>query len=305
MSKKMKIIMTGLAAACFAIIVPMVIVFAGDGFKTTPNGLQYRIIKDNKKSKAKVGDYIKMHMIYKTDKDSVLFSTREMNNGTPLEIPVAPPQFKGDAAEGFTMIGEGDSAEFRMSVDSVFKEQQHRPAFAKPGGYISMLVAVVSVQTAAEREAAMKAEAEKQIIADETKLKTYIKDNNLDAKKTASGLYYVIEKQGDGPKVEAGKNVTVNYTGKLLDGKAFDSNVDPQFNHVQPFEVQVGVGRVIKGWDEGLMLFNKGGKGKLIIPSSLGYGSRGAGANIPPNSILVFDVEIVDIKDVAPPAEVK
>jgi FKBP-type peptidyl-prolyl cis-trans isomerase len=82
----------------------------------------------------------------------------------------------------------------------------------------------------------------------------------------------------------------------LLNGEKFDSNVDPKFNHVQPFEFTVGIGQVIKGWDEGLQLLNKGGKAKLIIPSSLAYGSRGAGAAIPPNSPLVFDVEVTDIK---------
>lgn len=297
MTKKTKVLTFGLVAAFIAASVPMFIVFAGngDGFKTTPNGLQYRIIKDNKARKAVTGDFMKMHMMYKTDKDSLLFSTRDMNHGEPLEIPVTEPQFKGDAAEGFKMLGTGDSAEFKMPVDSIFKNQP-MPEFAKPGGFIHLFVSVVSVQSAQEREAAQKAEAAESMKADEDKIKSYIETNKLTAKQTESGLYYVVEKQGDGPKVNAGQKVTVNYTGMLLNGEKFDSNVDPKFNHVQPFEFQVGVGQVIKGWDEGLMLFNKGGKGKLIIPAALGYGSRGAGAAIPPNSILVFDVEVVDIK---------
>jgi len=297
MTKKMKALTAGLVVALIAVAVPMYIVFAGNGngYKTTPNGLQYRIIKDNQQPKAKTGDFIKMHMTYRTDRDSLLFSTRDMNGGTPLEIPVTEPQFKGDAAEGFLMLGTGDSAEFKMPVDSIFKNQP-MPDFAKAGGFIHLFVNVVSVQSAAEREAAQKAEASESMKADEDKIKAFIETNKLDAKKTESGLYYVIEKQGDGPKVNAGQKVTVNYTGKLLSGEAFDSNVDPKFNHVQPFEFQVGVGQVIKGWDEGLQLLNKGGKGKLIIPSALGYGSRGAGAAIPPNSILVFDVEVTDVK---------
>ena len=131
---------------------------------------------------------------------------------------------------------------------------------------------------------------EEQVIQD------HLKQKGLTAGKTPSGLHYVITNQGDGAKVEARKKVKVNYTGKLLNGNVFDSSVEAKFGHVEPIEFTVGVGQVIKGWDEGLQLFNVGGKGTLFIPSSLGYGIRGAGASIPPNSILVFDVEVVGQK---------
>ena len=295
MKKKRIAIIAGLVAAFIGVSLPMFFVFAGDGYKTTPKGLQYRIIKDNPGRTAQVGDYIRMHMTYRTDKDSVLFSTRDQNANQPLEIPVTAPQFNGDATEGFAMLSTGDSAEFKMPVDSIFKGQQ-MPPFAKPGGFIHMFVSVISVMTPEEREKAQAAEASKQNTVDEEKIQAYLKEQKLEAKKTESGLYYVLETQGDGPKVEKGKKVEVNYTGMLLNGEKFDSNVDPKFNHVQPFEFTVGIGQVIKGWDEGLQLLNKGGKAKLIIPSSLAYGSRGAGAAIPPNAPLVFDVEVTDVK---------
>src|SRR5690606_4278352 len=114
--------------------------------------------------------------------------------------------------------------------------------------------------------------------------------------KTPSGLYYVIHQEGTGNVANTGQTVSVDYTGKLLDGKVFDSSTDPAFEHVQPIEVQVGRGMVIKGWDEGLLLFKKGTKATLYIPSNLGYGQQGAGDVIPPGAILIFDVEIRDIK---------
>ena len=86
----------------------------------------------------------------------------------------------------------------------------------------------------------------------------------------------------------------MNYTGKLLIGTPFDSNVDPQFGHVSPFVFALGTGQVIRGWDEGIALFKKGGKGVLYIPSSLAYGERSPGPQIPANSVLIFDVEVVD-----------
>jgi FKBP-type peptidyl-prolyl cis-trans isomerase FkpA len=131
---------------------------------------------------------------------------------------------------------------------------------------------------------------------DEDAILKYIKDNKLVAQKTASGLYYVVDKQGTGAKVEKGKTVSVNYTGKLLNGTAFDSSVDPAFGHQSPISFPVGVGRVIPGWDEGLLLFNVGGKGTLIIPSALAYGSNPPTPKIPANSPLVFTIEIMGVQ---------
>lgn len=116
--------------------------------------------------------------------------------------------------------------------------------------------------------------------------------------KTASGLDYTEIKAGDGPAPKAGDIVSVHYTGKLTDGKKFDSSLD----RGQPLQFPLGAGRVIPGWDEGIGLMQKGGKAVLTIPPELGYGARGAGGVIPPNATLVFDVELIDILPGAPAA---
>ena len=113
---------------------------------------------------------------------------------------------------------------------------------------------------------------------------------------TASGLEYVDVKVGSGPEPK-GKTAVVHYTGWLYEngtkGKKFDSSVDRN----EPFAFPVGQGRVIKGWDEGVATMKVGGKRTLIIPPDLGYGSRGVGNGlIPPNSTLIFDVELLDVK---------
>ena len=110
--------------------------------------------------------------------------------------------------------------------------------------------------------------------------------------KTASGLEYVEVEAGKGAQAVAGKTVKVHYTGKFPNGKVFDSSL----GRGEPLEFKLGAGRVIKGWDEGIALMKVGGKATLTIPPELAYGERGAGGAIPPNTTLVFDVELVEVK---------
>ena len=127
-------------------------------------------------------------------------------------------------------------------------------------------------------------------------LQKYLKDNKITVKPTTSGLYYIEKIKGTGPRAMAGKKVRVNYTGTLLSGKVFDSSKDKKPPY---FEFTLGAGQVIKGWDEGIAMMNKGGKAIFVIPSSIAYGERSMG-DIPPYSSLVFDVELLDVMDAKP-----
>ena len=109
---------------------------------------------------------------------------------------------------------------------------------------------------------------------------------------TPSGLKYIDEVIGTGPSPEKGKLVTVHYTGTLEDGKKFDSSRDRN----SPLTFTIGIGQVIKGWDEGIMSMKVGGKRKLTIPPDLGYGQRGAPPAIPPGATLIFEVELLNVK---------
>lgn len=109
---------------------------------------------------------------------------------------------------------------------------------------------------------------------------------------TATGLGYVDVVEGTGPRPKSGDTVSVHYTGWLKNGQKFDSSVD----RGSPFEFPVGKGRVIKGWDEGVISMKVGGTRRLIIPAHLGYGDRGAGGVIPPGATLIFEVQLLGIK---------
>ena len=110
--------------------------------------------------------------------------------------------------------------------------------------------------------------------------------------KTESGLRYQIIQKGSGTQAEKGKKVSVHYQGALENGQVFDSS----YKRKQPIDFTLGVGQVIEGWDEGIALLQVGDKARFVIPSYLGYGSRGAGGVIPPDATLVFDVELMDVK---------
>lgn len=115
----------------------------------------------------------------------------------------------------------------------------------------------------------------------------YIDKNNLDAQKSDSGLYYVIDELGSGKQPVATSNVTVAYKGYFLDGKTFDQS--------DANGISFGLQQVIKGWTEGITYFKEGGKGKLLIPSHLGYGPKGR-PGIPGGSVLIFDIHLISVK---------
>jgi FKBP-type peptidyl-prolyl cis-trans isomerase len=131
-----------------------------------------------------------------------------------------------------------------------------------------------------------------QLDADIAIIDDYLEENNIDAKKSSSGLRYVIEEQGYGDIPKRGNRVIVHYVGTLLDGTKFDSSYD----RGEPFEYTHGIGSVIQGWEEGITYISEGGKITLYVPSVLAYGSRSAGEFIEPNSNLIFEIELLSVQ---------
>ncbi len=272
-----------------SIVVAGAMLTACNQFKNqkTESGLKYQFFTQNESGKkAKIGDLITFDFKIQNSTDSTLQST--FSTGNPIKMPLQKGTFKGAFEEGLAMLAAGDSAVFFVSADSLFKAaQQPLPPVVKPGSDLKFTVKMISVQTMEEFNNAtiQKQKDEPKIVAD------FVAKNFPTATKTASGISYVITKEGTGATIKTGDNVLINYTGKFFNGKTFDSSVGRE-----PIEFLAGTGRVIKGWDEILLLMKKGEKRTVVIPSELGYGSQGSQGAIEPYTPLMFDMEVVDIK---------
>jgi len=283
-------------------------------FKKGDGGLEYNIVKDAGAEKAQPGDLLSVDMIVTSDrKDSLLQSTYDI--GLPQIVNIAPDSipglYAGDYNSMFKMMGEGDSAIFRLNLDTMAaKTGQPKPEFADKYATFKVKVRkhfkkgdLTDSAMYAQVDEYFKAEIETLKQAEEGKLANYIAKNKLEPKKTDSGLQYIVKEEGAGNKPVVGDTVVVNYTGTLVNGKVFDTNdaelakKENTFNPMrqyEPIRFRVGHDPVIQGWTEGLQLLSKGSKATLLVPSSIGYGERGGGT-IPPYAPLVFDVELVDI----------
>lgn len=263
------------------------------GYTKSKNDLEYKIIKGSNGVKAKEGDYVKYTSSIRNLKGELIFTT---TGAADLVATCNAPRMKGDAQELFTFMCVGDSAS-AIIPESQFFGLANRPSNIKEGEKLMLDVKLNGIYTKDQYINEVKPALEGAKYANETKLLTdFIASKGWTATRTESGLYIVIDEQGNGAKLEKGKQAKMNYTGSLLNGNKFDSNVDPAFGHVQPFEFVLGQGQVIRGWDEGIPYFNVGGKGKLIIPARLGYGEQGQ-EKIPANSPLVFEVEVLGVSD--------
>ena len=270
-------------------------------FTTLPDGTQYMLVKHGTGTKTPViGDHLEMNVLVHVG-DSVLFDSYKKYSGQPVAFQLQKPKFNGDPAAGYAMMMVGDSVVMRVWVDSMKSAKQLLPFMKKGiGQQIEYDARLVSIQTDEEAKQAAVEKQAHQKETDDKILKEYFAKNNIKATKTASGLYYVTTKEGVGDTPKVHQFVTVNYTGKTLDGKAFDSNVDTTFRHAKPFNFKLGIHQVISGWDEGVALMKKGGKATFYIPSGLAYGLKGSKGKIAPNTILMFDVEVTDIADAKP-----
>ncbi|HUM47785.1 MAG TPA: FKBP-type peptidyl-prolyl cis-trans isomerase [Chitinophagales bacterium] len=260
-----------------------------EDYKKSPNDLEYRIIVDKDQPKAKIGQVIKYNVYWRKMNDSLFLSTKDKD--IPLYSQVDSPKFKGDPLEVLAMMGAGDSVSCKVPVDLIFRGNP--PAFLKKGDFMKLDITVDEVLSKEDYDQKMMSESTSQLQLEVKNIESYMTQHGLKGIKTPSGIYVVMESEGTGKQPANGSVVKVDYTGRLLTGQQFDSSMEPGR---EPYQFEIGTHSVIQGWDEGIPYFKEGGKGKLLIPSALGYGERGNGPKIPPNSTLEFDIHLVEVQ---------
>jgi FKBP-type peptidyl-prolyl cis-trans isomerase FkpA len=275
-------------------------------FKKTKSGMPYKIYSDNKGPKLRTGEFVKIHYtvtVNNQGKDSILQSTRKQ--GAPFYMPINTDQAQPyDISEIVPMLRKGDSVVVVQAVDTFLRRSPvGAPPFFKKGGKLTTTMKVIDVfpnEQAAraderkDRDDRFNSDKSVQALLqkDVQTLQAYFQQRGIQAQKTPSGAYVEMLSSGTGPKIQSGDQVEVFYTGRTLEGKAFDSNVDTSFKHTQALPVKVGEGQTLRGFEDGLAQLKEGDKARIYIPSSLAYGAQGVPQiGIGPNAILVFDVE--------------
>jgi FKBP-type peptidyl-prolyl cis-trans isomerase FkpA len=262
------------------------------GFKRAGHGIYYQLQKIGEEDiKAHPGDYITVNLIYKTLEDSVFFTADR-------KFQLTEPTFEGSVDECFAMLAENESATFILSAEGFFIKtlQTELPSFLSADSRMKITIDMLEIQT--EEEYRKEKEAFLHWIEDfgdyeKVILRQFIEEEKLPVELMGSGIYFINLVPGKGKMVEPGDTITINYEGRFLNGKFFDSTVKRN----EPFQFVYGTEwQVVKGLEEAIGRMKEGEKSLVILPSELAFGSEGSSTGIiPPFTSLIFEVEILKV----------
>lgn len=271
-----------------------------DSYKTSPNGLKYEILKDSAGTNGEIGGFVMFDYVMKTSKDSTLYNTFE--GGQPVPAQITAPTYKGCIFEAFQLLSEGDSARFLIQADSFFIKTMGGgkvPDKVDPKDQLTFTIKIRKMYTKAfVEEERKKADLQNQqsmehavaqLKIDSTIIADYLAKNKIKTQRTPQGVHLAFKKTNkQGINLIKGDSVQVNYSLRVLGD---DKEIENSNGH--PFTLALGYGQVIPGWEDALLQMKKGETAVVYIPSSLAYGERG-NRGIPPNAILVFEIQVLD-----------
>jgi FKBP-type peptidyl-prolyl cis-trans isomerase FkpA len=295
----------------FAAIAAISLASCGVNYDKTASGLVYKVFPGKGGDSLKAGHYIKYNVqFYLTDRtgktDSLLSETTGMPNYFQVDTSA---RVKYSFMEIMPKLRAGDSAVVLLSVDSLKSKRAINPNDSLVFVNGSNIQCRLKIVQSFKEEKDVMADYEKETKAEEARqvkaVEDYMTGKGLKGIKTKNGAYVILDNPGDVTlKADSGKLASVKYRGYLMSdsSKVFDTNMDSSKGHTEPYDVPVGRRGVIQGWDESLPYFGKGATGKIIVPAFLGYGPQGNPPVIPANANLIFDIQIVDVKD-APVSE--
>lgn len=262
------------------------------GFSKGRHGIYYRLHKIGEfTEKARPGDYVTADITYKTMNDSVFFAGRR-------KLQLTNPQFKGDISDCMIMLAEKESATFIISASGFFHNtiQSELPSFLHEGDMMKVTLDIDEIQT--EEMYLKEKEAFLHWIEDfgdyeKVLLEQYLDQEKLPVETAENGMYHLVLREGTGKQIEPGDTITINYEGKFLNGKFFDSTIKRN----QPFQFVYGTEwQVIKGLEDALSLMKEGEKSLFILPSETAFGEEGSSTGIiPPFTSLIFEVEVLKV----------
>ncbi len=268
----------------------------GPSYQKTAGGMPYQLYPGKGTQVAKTGEYLKVHLLQQIN-DSVYFST---GNKIPLYIPIGGQAQPYDISELWTKLHVGDSVIATQMMDTFIKRMPpgNLPPQFKNGDRIITKFKVLGIFA---NDSLKRIDEEKETklfaVRESKEVEALLGEKLAGLQRTPSGAYVEVITPGTGELIQQGNYVSVNYTGSTFEGKVFDSNTDTTYKHVEPLRFSVGVGQMIKGFDEAMPFMRKGGSAKVYIPSTLGYGAAPPpGAPIKPYEHLIFDFTVLDVQ---------
>mgnify|MGYP000676884402 CR=1 FL=1 len=272
---------------CFALI------FASCGknnFERTGDGLLYRFIERKNGRNARVGELMKMHLRYRDAKGKELYDSGELGNDFIVQLSL--PTFIGGLEEGFSMMGEGDSAVFSVPADSVFEKTFHQtlPPSVNKGDFLTFEVRLFKVLTAEEYRKEKGNVKVTVSVEEQGAIESYLIENDLRVEPSRPGVYYIELKTGSGTTPVHGDSVEIRYTGRFLNGEVFDGSEKAGEN----LRYRLGDGMHLPAWEDAVSTMKVGGISRLILSSENAFGKKGFGP-VPPSTTVIYDIELINV----------
>ena len=272
-------------------------------YSKTESGLEFIFHTDIKTPLAKIGDLLSVNMIIKSESDYIIKNT--YSEGKPTLFPIKYSLYKADTYEAMRMLSKGDSATFRISSDSLYKNvfKKKLPIQISKGSKSLIIVKCLDINSQKQRLETLvknnqeeihkrKSELDNYHEKELAEIKNYLTKNQLNFIKTESDVFVVQIKEGKGNYPTEQNSITIDYKVSLISG----IEVENSYTKIKKPFFTLGKSSTIPGLEEGLKLVKEGGYAKIIVPSRLGYSFRGKGNLIPPYSTLIFDVGIISIR---------
>lgn len=312
MMNKTPHLISWLFTRCLPILIIILFGACTSNIKKTPNGMKFKVVRPGDGKLARVGEVVVFDYMLKDSKDSVWTSTFDTYPSAYIIDDSSRIPEENGIVQMLRMLSKGDSVVVAMPINEFYSKLSRgpRPKFIDPSLRVIYSFRVNNIMTNREytdyQRDIMKVFYQRQAAKDKRAIDAFLASRNLKADTTEHGIRYIINRPGTGPNARPGQTVMVNYIGYFLNGQYFDTNIE-SFAHeaglynpmrtYQPMEVTIGQSNVITGWHEALQYLNQGAKGTFYIPSPLAYGASGMGETIKPNTVLVFEIELLELKE--------